>query len=532
MPKNSPIIACSSGNDTNTAISVIRCSGFSNLNSLNIFFKKDLSLIGPRKCYLTEIIDGTTTIDSAMIIFFKGPNSYTGENVLEISVHGNKLNVYRILELFTKNNTFRLAMPGEFTYRAYLNKKLSVSQIEGLDLFLNAKTPLVLNQGIMALQGEIHKNYLKLYSAFVDLKAALELSIDFVEDIGEKAAKDELSIKFDQFAGLIEWLNQRTKTEVSSLLSPTIILLGQTNAGKSSLFNRLLKMRRAIVTEIHGTTTDYISEYISIKDTDFRLIDTAGIRSTKNKVEHIGISQTFKLIENAFYKILIVNPFETKSDEFTKIEDVEFDLLVVTHADKEGFIDKFQSLTGVPKYKSAVYMDLSEVSIASGSIGPKNVKSGPIEPKKISVGPIEPKTLKNGPIGPDLKNSGPIEPVQKSCGPIGPNLKNGGPIEPEKIFNGPIGPKQVKEEVLLSFIEKKYSQICEQNPILIGRQRQAIKQIYFQTKKLKDVLHTENDVAIISSELNILQSKIEELIGIVSADDVLNSIFDNFCIGK
>ena len=160
------IIACSTGTSSNTAIAVIRISGFKNLQDLQKFFSFNLSKTENRKSHLTNIIFENKVYDNGLLVFFPEGGSYTGENVLELSVHGNQLNIQRILELFTKFGGMRTAAPGEFTYRALKNKKLSLSQVEGLDMLLNANSSLMLSQGLDILQGDLHAQYLALYDAY------------------------------------------------------------------------------------------------------------------------------------------------------------------------------------------------------------------------------------------------------------------------------------------------------------------------------------------------------------------------------
>jgi len=185
----SPIIACSTGTSSNTAIAVIRLSGFKDLLALQPFFSFNLSKTKKRVSHLTNIQSENQILDNGLLVFFPEGESYTGENVLELSVHGNQLNIDRLLNLFIQNAGFRAAGAGEFTYRALKNKKLSLSQVEGLDMLLNASSNLMLSQGLDILQGELHAQYLALYDAFLKLKAAVELSIDFSEDVGEEESQ-------------------------------------------------------------------------------------------------------------------------------------------------------------------------------------------------------------------------------------------------------------------------------------------------------------------------------------------------------
>ena len=136
---------------------------------------------------------------------------------------------------------------------------------------------------------------------------------------------------------LISALNKRVQGDVNSLTSPDITLVGQTNAGKSSLFNQLLNNNRSIVSNIAGTTRDYVSDFLFLEKVNYRLVDTAGIRETSDQIEEEGIRRSLDLITKSFFKILMVNPFETQIQNFSKIKDIEFDLLVFSHKDCEEF---------------------------------------------------------------------------------------------------------------------------------------------------------------------------------------------------
>ena len=557
------IIACSTGTQSNTAIAVLRLSGFDNLLDLQMFFSFDLSKTINRKSHLTNIIFEDTIFDNGLLVYFPKGASFTGENVLELSIHGNQLNIQRILNLFITKGECRSAAPGEFTYRALKNKKLNLSQVEGLDMLLNANSSLMLSQGLDILQGDLHAQYLALYDAFLKLKAAVEISIDFSEDVGEEETQKLFQNSFDKFYKLISSLKSRTEGNISSLLSPEIVLVGQTNAGKSSLFNILLKHDRSIVSSIAGTTRDYISEVVQIDGTNFKIVDTAGIRESSDVIENIGIDRAMNILGRSFFKILIVNPYETNPEYLAKFSDVNFDLLILSHSDKENFLDVL-SRVDLSLISTKIVTMANFDSIDGGSIGPINI-SGPMGPQilRISSGPIEPVSEKSGPIEPLSSKLGPIEPHEKviypmksdnedilishdflnlenalnsknTLGPIEPDIKNSkfGPIGPQKTQINNIGPTGPIEPAIKLEISKKFDISTSNNPILLERHRDVVNKIYSKSKDFSCNINELSDVAILSSEVNILGHSLAELIGVVSPDDVLNSIFENFCIGK
>lgn len=524
-----PIIACSTGTSSNTAIAVIRLTGFKNLFDLQKFFSFSLVKVKPRMSHLTNIESDGKVYDNGLMVFFPEGGSYTGENVLELSVHGNQLNIQRILDLFIKDGNFRAAHPGEFTYRALKNKKLSLSQVEGLDMLLNANSSLMLTQGLDILQGDLHAQYLALYDAFLKLKAAVEISIDFSEDVGAEETQKLFQDSFNKFFKLISALKTRTEGNVSSLLAPEIVLVGQTNAGKSSLFNILLKHDRSIVSNIAGTTRDYVSEVIHIDGTNFKLVDTAGIRESSDVIENIGIDRAMGILARAFYKILIVNPYETNPEYLKKFTDIDFDFLVVSHSDKSDFSRRVEEID-FSLIKTKFVAKATFENRDFGSIEPLTIP-GPMGPLLTNFGPIEPVSKNIGPIEPLSKNNGPIEPLSKNNGPIGPSSKTSGPMGPlfsgsTENSSGPIEP------FLKAHIHQKFEKMTANNPILLERHRTVINKIYSKSVGFSNNINGLDDVAILSSEVNILGHSLTDLIGIVSPDDVLNSIFANFCIGK
>ena len=214
----------------------------------------------------------------------------------------------RILKLFVSSGCCRLAKPGEFSYRALKNNKMTLPEVEGLDIFLNATSKGVLDQGMKLMGGEMTKAYLDLRSSFCQLRASLELSVDFLEDVGEEAAKKSFNSSLRDFSLKLFKLYRRTLSPLRSITTPEIVLVGKPNTGKSSLFNALLQETRSIVSPEEGTTRDYVSEYVTFQEIQFRLIDTAGIRETSSQIEREGIFKTLDLISHAFFKVLLVNP--------------------------------------------------------------------------------------------------------------------------------------------------------------------------------------------------------------------------------
>lgn len=491
-----PIIACSTGRSSNTAIGLIRISGFKDIKIFDQSFSVDLTTIVPRSTVLCDLYDNSKVLDNIVLVYYKGPSSYNGENILELSVHGNQINIENIINLFVSKYSLRIAREGEFTYRALINKKLSLSQVEGLDLLLNANSSLTFSNGMSSLQGKLQDEYSKLRDSYLMLKGCIELSIDFSDDMGDEQANALLNKHISDFDTKISILKHRVSSDLDSLTNPDIVLVGHTNAGKSSLFNSLLKVNRSIVSNIAGTTRDYISQTLMIDGTRFQLIDTAGIRETKDEIEVLGIRRAVDVLKKSFFKILVVNPFDVKDfTDYDLLQSYTFDLIIFTHSDIESEINLVSLCDKLPKSRKYINLSL--------------IKDGPIEP-----------------LHPFSKESGSIEPE---------NMKKAGPIEPAiNHKSGPIEPPKNKEVVsyLNEYVSSKYKKLHDDEPVLIDRQRESINKLYLMWSEFQLVLESENDISIISSEISNLDSYVGELVGIISSDDVLNNLFANFCIGK
>jgi len=308
-----------------------------------------------------------------------------------------------------------------------------------------------------------------------------------MDDVGEDEANFQITKTLNDLKSSVSVLKDRIINNGASLIEPEVVLVGEPNAGKSSFFNSLLNNHRAIVSNIAGTTRDYITEEIFFNNARFKLIDTAGVRDTSDLIESAGIEKTWQVAKNAFYKILVINPFESSIELIDTYKKNEFDLMIFSNADNNDF-----------KTKSSLI--LSQLDII-----------GPIEPIFLT-GPIEPNI--NGSIEPKVSTS-PIEP--NIIGPIGANLSETN--EKLNLF-------------VLNNIFSKYKDISNKEPILLNRHIDQIKIIYDKIDNYHLTIKKTTDISIISSEFNIIGHCISELVGIISPDDVLENIFQNFCIGK
>lgn len=299
-------------------IGIIRISGENTYNVLEKIFKPkqevNFEQVKGYSIKYGHIIEEQKIIDEVLVSFFKAPNSYTTEDLCEISSHGGTYVVGKILELCLKNGA-ELAEPGEFTKRAFLNGRIDLSQAEAVIDVINAKTEKESKASINQLEGNLSTEVRKTRDLLMSIMVEAEVSIDYpeydIEEISNRKTNDILVQVLEKLEKLID------SFETGKIVKEGIkvALIGKPNAGKSSLLNAILKEERAIVTDIEGTTRDIIEESISVRGIPLCIIDTAGIRDTSEKVEKIGIERSKKSAEDADLIIAIFDGGEGLTNE-------------------------------------------------------------------------------------------------------------------------------------------------------------------------------------------------------------------------
>ena len=296
-------------------------SGENTFNILEKIFKqKNKQSIQEIKGYSIKygyIVDKEKVIDEVLVSYFKSPKSYTTEDMCEINSHGGNVIVKQILEICLKNGA-TLAKPGEFTKRAFLNGRIDLAQAESVIDIINAKSQKEANAGIKQLEGFLSKEIKQIKEKIMEVMVNIEVSIDYPEyDVDEVTNK--------QVMEMLENIEKRLKKLENSFDNGKLIkngiktaIIGRPNAGKSSLLNAILNEERAIVTEYEGTTRDTIEEFVTVEGIPLKLIDTAGIRNTKDEVEKIGVAKSREIANEAD---LIISIFDA-TKELTK-EDLE-----------------------------------------------------------------------------------------------------------------------------------------------------------------------------------------------------------------
>jgi tRNA modification GTPase len=278
----------------------------------------------PNRAYFGELIDPTTNdrIDEVVVIYFAKPHSYTTDDVVEISCHGSPVVLKYVLEMAVARGA-RLAEPGEFTMRAFLNGRIDLTQAEAVRDLIDAQTLYQAQVAARQLQGALSKRLQPSKQELIDLIAIMEAGIDFAEDDVSVIPDDQI---LDRIAAIHAPLEQLLASFTYGKVvheGLTLAIVGRPNVGKSSLFNRLVEHERAIVTATPGTTRDLVSETVSIGGIPVRLVDTAGIRDALDEAESIGVRKSMEALADADIVLVVLDASHPAGDEAARGRDTE-----------------------------------------------------------------------------------------------------------------------------------------------------------------------------------------------------------------
>ena len=324
------------------AISIIRLSGDESINIVNKIFTKDLNKVDSHTINYGHIVYEGETIDEVMISIMKAPKTFTKEDVVEINCHGGIATTNKILEILLLNGA-RLAEPGEFTKRAFLNGRIDLIEAESIMDLIEAKTDNSRKLALNGVKGKISKLIKDIINKLVGINANIEVNIDYPEyDDIEVVTKNEIKdISIYIKKELSKLLNE---SENGKLIKEGIntLILGRPNVGKSSILNKLIEEEKAIVTDIAGTTRDIVEGTIRVNGVLLNIIDTAGIRNTEDVVEKIGVEKSLNLIDNSDLIILVFNNNEVLNEEDFELINKTKDkkrIIVINKMDLDNKID-------------------------------------------------------------------------------------------------------------------------------------------------------------------------------------------------
>ena len=328
-------------------VSLIRISGPESLSIVEKIFSKSLKDTSGYQVLYGKIIEKKQIIDDVIVTVFKNPHSFTGENTVEINCHGSTFIQQKIIELLI-NNGAKLALPGEFSKRAFLNGKLDLSQTEAIADLINSKSSAAHEIAIKQLKGGISSELKILRNKLIEFASLIELELDFSEEDVEFADRKHLNELIQDLITHIDQLKKSFQYGNAIKNGVSTVIAGRPNAGKSTLLNNILNENRAIVSSIAGTTRDTIEEIITINGIDFRLVDTAGIRNTEDEIEKIGVAKTLEKINQSSLVIYIYDSWSTTQKEvyedLSKYIENKVPCLVIANK-----IDLVKSSNDIPK---------------------------------------------------------------------------------------------------------------------------------------------------------------------------------------
>ena len=302
-----------------SAIGLIRVSGKKAFPIIGRIFNKKINENLAKSISFGKIIDGDKVIDEVLVLSFKAPNSFTGEDVVEITVHGSLIVINKVIQLIIKNGA-RMAERGEFSKRAYFNGKIDLIQAESINDLITSKSEEAANLALTGLEGKLSININQLKEKLLALLAHIEVNIDYpeYEDIEQITTQKLLPLITDLIKSMKQLL---TDAKVGTVIKNGVntAIIGRPNVGKSSILNSLIKEDKAIVSEIAGTTRDVVEGKAYFEGITFNFLDTAGIRDSEDKIETIGIKKTKEMIEKADLVIMVTDNEEINDSEDLKL---------------------------------------------------------------------------------------------------------------------------------------------------------------------------------------------------------------------
>ena len=496
--KKDTICAIATASGT-AAVSMIRMSGIDSHNIAILHFLrkgKNMTIndIIPNRMYYGIFIDRERkAIDDVMITFFKAPHSYTGEDSVEIVCHGSQYIQNKILEILIQEGA-RLAEAGEYTMRAFVNGKMDLTQAEAVADLISSQSEAEHRIAINQLRGGFSKELQSLRSKLLDLTSLMELELDFGEEDVEFADRTKLNNLVDEASEKIKKLTDSFRLGNTIKRGIPVAIVGDTNAGKSTILNAFLGEERAIVSDIAGTTRDTIEETLNIDGKTFRFIDTAGIRETDDTIEKIGIERAFKKISEAD---IILGILDLSSDNFFNSAR-----LIISNVNllKQKLILIFNK---VDLNQQAMWMDTEYIIDNLRTAIERNIEDNGgymLDEYKYSITGQDCYDIRNL-IKYDFisaKNEEDIEKLKKNIAFYGRDLVVG------------------ENDVLVTNL-RHYEALMKANDALL---------------KVKDGLYNGLSTEFVAQDLKDVLYHLGSITGEISSSDVLNNIFGRFCIGK
>lgn len=348
------------------AIAIIRVEGKGSIELVANLLKSTTPLTQAKgnTIHFGRLVDGDRTIDEVLASVFRDPHSYTGNDTVEISCHGSVYIQQQVLQLFIKNGA-RLAKPGEFTKRAFLNGKLDLSQAEAVADLIASESESAHKLAIEQIRGGFSKDLSKLRDGLLHFISMIELELDFSEEEVEFADRKQLAQLINDINTHLQGLTQSFQYGNVLKNGVPVAIVGPPNAGKSTLLNALLNEEKAIVSEIAGTTRDVIEDQISINGIRFRFMDTAGIRNTNDTIESLGIERTYERMSQARIIIMMADATQPVSvlteqlKSFTPAQNQQL-AIIVNKCDKTSYDEAKHNFASIEKQYPVFYLSAKQ----------------------------------------------------------------------------------------------------------------------------------------------------------------------------
>ncbi len=442
------------------AIAVIRVSGEKAFPIVNQLFNAQTDFLGTsaNRAKFAEIFDGDTLVDQVVFVKFSAPHSYDGEDMVEISCHGSRYIQQKILQMLLARGC-RLAEPGEFTMRAFLNGKMDLPQAEAVSDLIDSQSETAHRLAVNQLKGGFSHKIAELREQFIHLAALLELELDFSEEDVQFVDRKQIMDLLRHLKKEIMRLTDSFKLGNALKSGIPVAIVGKPNVGKSTLLNALLGDDRAIVSDIPGTTRDTVEDTFTYHGTTFRFIDTAGIRTSEDEIENFGIERTFKAVENADIVLYLIDI------NATTIDDVEAEMTFI---------------------RQKINIEEKKIILVANKID-------------------EMETLPR-----QFSEWDKLETVFVSA--------------KRKVNLESIG------EMLLRYVEER--KVSESTLLTNVRHYDIMRQILQDIENIEQGFENQQSTDLIAVDVHLILDKLGRLTGTISDNDVLNTIFGKFCIGK
>lgn len=550
------------------AISVVRVSGPEALAAVSGIVecapgREILSAPGYSARFGRIYMEDGSLLDEVVVTVFRAPHSYTGEDSAEISCHASKFIVDNIMLLLVEAG-LRVAAPGEFTRRAYLNGKMDLAQAEAVADLISAESAAAHRVALSQLKGGFSSELKKMRGELLNIVSLMELELDFSEEEVEFADRTELSSLVDSVIAHVGRLVSSFRLGNAIKNGIPVAIVGATNTGKSTLLNALLGEERAIVSDVHGTTRDTIEEVLNVDGLQFRFIDTAGLRETSETVEKIGIERTFKKMHEAqviFYVVDASRPFGEVTAEsgevLRRVDGAEQNLILVFNKadllDAAAMDSLVAGLSGLenPEFRvpgagveSGIGSAAAAETAAEGAVSESAVgfaSGAGVEPAAAVGSAIEP-AAGSAPTRActDYVAESASVSASDAAGSGGTDsgcsdavaIPVGGKIFPAVFISAKKGEGIDMLKTVLSEICAEYRSGSDGTLVTNMRHVEALTNARSALERVRNGLHSGLATDLVSQDIREAHYHLGSIVGEISTDEVLGTIFERFCIGK